>query len=743
MSRQLIFSILAAVLIVPVSFAYDWSANPGDGSEGNPYRISEPNQLIAIGNEPNKLDKNYILVRDIVFDPDTEPDHTFDTAVIGPDADSSQAFYQGSGFSGFFDGDGYAIMNLTIDPADTSNDYLGLFGKLERTARVENLGVEIRLISNLGGSFVGGLCGENTGRITNCYTTGSIKASSYLGGMCGKNDGFIYTSYSTVEITGRYSVGGLCGLNVWSLNSCYAIGNVTGNNYYVGGLCGEHRGSARNCYSAGRVISGLTNTVGGLCGNSSGYFKDSYWDRDTSGQLYSAGGHGKSTSEMKRELTFIGWNNGKWVIQDGFDYPHLAWQGTSGVTISRDYPVRTYAGDGWNNPFEISSEEDLICMMYRSVDWSRNFILVDDIDMSSVIGYFPPACFSGSFDGKNHVISNLTIEADFIGNQSQLGFIGNMSYGGQVRNLFLEQVEISGTNYIGGVCGFNHGDITHCFVTGRIVAASDGMGIVGGICGYNYGYLSKCSASCDLYLGDTAGYCGGLCGWNQEIIRECYSASTIHCGDKKRAIGGFCGINRDIIEDCYSLGIIYGGNDTESVGGFCGFNQDAVSNCYAVVDVILGQDCDEIGGICGSNYGSRASIRDCFWDSEIQTGGVVAGIGVEVNGAANTNVFAKATSQMQLQNTYTDYGWDFAADSNGNNDIWSVCEQMNYPRFAWQIPEGDFVCPNGVGFEDFSLFGKCWLAAGQPGCDAADMNDDDIVELEDILEFISHWLEGK
>ncbi|MHC5083630.1 MAG: GLUG motif-containing protein, partial [Planctomycetota bacterium] len=277
MSKQFFFSILMMSLTCSLSFAYDWSINPGDGSESNPYQISEPNQLIAIGSEPNKLDKNYIIVQDILFDPANDPNHVFTTAVIAPDTDLSQSRYQGPGFSGAFDGGGYVIRNLKISAMGTQNDSLGLFGKLERTARIEHLGVENLQISSWGGSStVGGLCGENTGRITDCYTTGSINASSYVGGLCGENDGYIYTSYSTVEVTGWSDVGGLCGLNIKSLDNCYALGDVTGNNYYVGGLCGEHWGAARNCYSAGKVESGVSHTVGGLCGRSIGYFRDSY-----------------------------------------------------------------------------------------------------------------------------------------------------------------------------------------------------------------------------------------------------------------------------------------------------------------------------------------------------------------------------------------------------------------------------------------------------------------------------------
>jgi hypothetical protein len=507
---------------------------------------------------------------------------------------------------------------------------------------------------------------------------------------------------------------------------------------------------------------------------------------------------------MKRESTFIGWNNGNWIINEGFDYPHLAWQATAGTSLSTDYPLRTYAGGGWQNPYRISTPEDLVCLMYRSNDWSGDFVLVNDIDMSSVVDYLPPAYLSGTFDGQNHTISNLRIDPDVIGNHNQLGFIGCLSHYAQIKNLLLEQFEISGFGYIGGICGYNFGAITDCHVTGDLYSNDKYMAMAGGVCGYNYGTLNRCSAECDLIMDDAVSYCGGVCGWNQEIIRECYSAGMIHCGENNGEIGGFCGYNRDTIEDCYSLGAIYCGDGNKRVGGFCGDNSGQIDDCYASVDVISGQDCDEIGGLCGSNYGSGTFIRNCFWNSEIQTGGIVDGIGIEKSGATHTHVFAKDTLQMRRENTYTSYGWDFVADSNGNDDIWTVCEAMNYPRFVWQTHKGDFVCPDGVGIEDYSEFSRCWLGhlhleseldddgdsivglaelarlggywlrtgcghcggmdmtgdgdiavddlgviadewllTEQPECWIADMNQDDYVGIDDLYEFISYWLEGR
>lgn len=92
-----------------------------------------------------------------------------------------------------------------------------------------------------------------------------------------------------------------------------------------------------DCYSTG-LVSG-NEYVGGLVGrNRSGWWPTaSFWDIDTSGQMVSDMGIGKTTVEMQTAKTFLdaGWDfideadNGTediWWIDDGQDYPRLWWE---------------------------------------------------------------------------------------------------------------------------------------------------------------------------------------------------------------------------------------------------------------------------------------------------------------------------------------------------------------------------------------------------------------------------------
>jgi hypothetical protein len=93
--------------------------------------------------------------------------------------------------------------------------------------------------------------------------------------------------------------------------------------------------SITTSYSTGSVSG--NEYVGGLVGDNSGVITDSFWDTQTSKQLTSAGGTGKTTAQMQTAGTFleVGWDfmnetaNGTediWWILEGQDYPRLWWE---------------------------------------------------------------------------------------------------------------------------------------------------------------------------------------------------------------------------------------------------------------------------------------------------------------------------------------------------------------------------------------------------------------------------------
>ena len=314
----------------------------GAGDPNDPYRIATAADLMALGQTPGDYGKHFILTASIDLDPNLAGRKRFDNAVIAADvnqANEAWRFY-GTGFSGVLDGNEHTISNLTIKGKGT----LGLFGVLASAAEVRDLGVvDVNIVGSC--DCVGGLAGSN-------------------GWMAGTPGGRVTRCFSTGTVHGKGSVGGLVGANLGTLDSCYAQGTVSGSSG-VGGLLGSNdviltaggpvAGKVRRCYSTAGV-TGL-EAAGGLVGNNGcvdigkqdpilacAEVTDSFWDTQTSGQAASAGGTGKATAAMQTAGTFLaaGWDfvgetaNGTteiWWINEGKDYPRFWWQAAKAVRL--------------------------------------------------------------------------------------------------------------------------------------------------------------------------------------------------------------------------------------------------------------------------------------------------------------------------------------------------------------------------------------------------------------------------
>ncbi len=203
-----------------------------------------------------------------------------------------------------------------------------------------------------GNEGVGGLVGNNgdEGSVCSCYSTGDVSGNEGVGGLVGDNDNVISHCYSAGDVNGLDKVGGLAGGNQDGahVNCCYSTGTVSGEDK-VGGLVGyNNEGSVRYCYSTG-YTTGTGLCVGGLVGeNEEGDVWQCFWNIQTSGQIASDAGTGKTTTEMQTASTFLeaGWDfvdeteNGTddiWWILKGQDYPRLWWELDADEEMSQAY----------------------------------------------------------------------------------------------------------------------------------------------------------------------------------------------------------------------------------------------------------------------------------------------------------------------------------------------------------------------------------------------------------------------
>ncbi len=259
------------------------------------------------------------------------------------------------------------------------------------------------------GGFAGSSSLNATDQMLNCHSKGNITIGDFcrgVGGLIGlMYYGTAQSCYSTSELNcGNNSVqlGGLIGnLYVATISNCYARGNVvTGYTpRYLGGLVGITDGGASTtidkCYSTGTVTPGTYH--GGLLGYrySGSTVSSSFWDKDTSLVLTSAGGKGKTTAEMQDDLTFTsaGWDlTTNWTMTD---YPSLSYQSAIGHDnhINISVPL--------NSTGELAC--DFNCLTGQSLTWSiaaEPCSWLTNIDPSS-----------GAFTGTDLSTVNITVNS--------------------------------------------------------------------------------------------------------------------------------------------------------------------------------------------------------------------------------------------------------------------------------------------------------------------------------------------
>ena len=209
-------------------------------------------------------------------------------------------------------------------------------------------------------------------------------------------------------------------------------------------------------------------------------------------------------------------------------------------------------------------------------DKSINCTLSADINMAgkewTPIGTDENNSYNGIFDGNGNTITGLTV------NQSEkynAGLFGCLGSGGKVQNLTLENVNISGTYYVGSVVGTNFGTVSGCTASGNITGTET---LVGGVVGWNKGTVTGCTAS------------GNISG--------------------RRNTGGVVGENVGTVTACHATGDVTG--TEEAAGGVVGWNYyGTVTACYHVIGDVT---CPKWAGSVVGYNGGVGTVTACYWN---------------------------------------------------------------------------------------------------------------------------------
>jgi hypothetical protein len=236
----------------------------GSGTALAPYLIYTEADLRAVGSKFS-TEAHYRLMADITLtgDNDNDPGNGNWTPIGGT-----------AGFSGTFDGNGYAITGLRINIPEDFPRLMsgGLFGGNDGT--VENLGL-IDVSITAGTQGIGGIAGVNNGTIKNCFVSGSVGDMFTKGGIVGSN-----TAGATIQ-------------------NCFFAGRVfhrrEENSAVSGGIAGTSSGTVSNCVSLAESVTEEpedNNTVARVVGRDqisewNGTLINNYgWNGTTTGQTY-------------------------------------------------------------------------------------------------------------------------------------------------------------------------------------------------------------------------------------------------------------------------------------------------------------------------------------------------------------------------------------------------------------------------------------------------------------------------
>lgn len=201
-------------------------------------------------------------------------------------------------FGGVFEGGRHTISGITLE--DTGSN-LGLFRYLQPSARVRNLTVEGSVTPSGSRNIVGGIAGNNAGKIMNCHFAGTLVAADRLGGIAGINaiTGIIENCSANGTIIGNHFAGGIAGENIGVIRNCensMLINTTSAQNSIdleditidtltnseaantvtdIGGIAGYSSGVIRSCINYGDIgYKHMGYNIGGIAGSQSGYLVD-------------------------------------------------------------------------------------------------------------------------------------------------------------------------------------------------------------------------------------------------------------------------------------------------------------------------------------------------------------------------------------------------------------------------------------------------------------------------------------
>lgn len=365
------------------------------------------------------------------------------------------------------------------------------------------------------------------GEITNCYNTGIVSGndnSEYVGGVAGQNSGtitncyYLDTSASTGIGSGSGS-GSATALTAQEMTGPDALDNMPGfaaDLWTAGGLTAAYTGESERDNTQGvyNVTADLPQLS--VFAESNGHETLTYTKEGMQQETNSEDGKTYYLIYSKEQLvTFGNIVNAKLTEDEANLYTPDS--GANGKLM--DDIVLNENFD--QNLFEVDDNGNVT---YNGGDIPTDFEQWTPIGSSS-------RQYTGTFDGNGFEISGLYINSD----SDYQGLFGYIGEGGKVENLDIVNSFIKGSRYVGGVAGSNNdGTIKNCYNTGAVT----GGDYVGGVAGSNRGTITNCYnigsviCSCADGIGSfNFYYVGGVAGANLGTVENSYYLKSCGAAD--------------------------------------------------------------------------------------------------------------------------------------------------------------------------------------------------------------------
>ncbi len=306
-------------------------------------------------------------------------------------------------------------------------------------------------------------------------------------------------------------------------------------------------------------------------------------------------------------------------------------------------------------------------------------------------GWNPVQTYSGELEGNQYEIKNLFINRSFDSAAGSVGLFGTLGTGGEVRNLYLSGVNVTGSStassnvFVSALAAWNQGTISDSYVTGSVTAnqtaASGGTAYAGGFIANNPGGTIRKSYS-SANVTATA-----VLSWNLSgTVEASYATGNVtvtgsaNVGNNADA-GGLVGDNSvGTITAVYATGnVTAGAGGTVNVGGLVGDNTGTVSAAWSK-GVPTGDDAgtNNVGGLIGTGSGT---VNYSYWDTT--TTGIADDDDTNApEGKTTSELQTPTETQKSLPNYPTGIyaNWNVNVDGvTGNDNPWDFGTSSQYP----------------------------------------------------------------